>query len=326
MTIPNLAELLQLPLDKRTAKLAELFNETADGAPVDEAMAVIEKAERRAARRHDLRESPADRRARRRSALSFWLDRHHFGAGLKILGRLLRGGPAQGRPAEVCAGAPLGFYALAEDISPRALMAAFEQGLSLRSFLGLPSYWFAPRRHVLRPADLAALAPPPVSEPIRFDLDRHFEQILRACASKPTDAWGHPDFDLALGDLHDAGSAHSLEIFDSHGLLIGGLIGVAVGGVFTLKKTRICDEAAFLHGLRAFAAQLDRWGFRLIDIRPEPLAKKLGCAAMTRSAFVEELTLGRRQGRIGLWRLDADLANPQLPPAATSGPGLRAAG
>lgn len=327
MTKPNLSELLQLPIDKRAARVAELFNESADGdaaaaqaARSDESLALIERAERRAARRADFRESRAARSLRRRNALSFWLDRERLGAGLKILARLAAGPPDSGRPAEVCAGSPLGFYALAEDLSPEALMSAFAEGLSLRSFLGLPSYWFAPRRLALRPGDLAARAASAPAEPIRFGLDRHFDQVLRACASKPGDPWGHPRLDLALGDLHDAGFAHSLEIYDAHGLLIGGLIGVAVGGVFTIAKGKSFDGPAFYHGLRALAAQLDRWGFRLIDIRPQALADRLGCAAMTRAAFVEELSLGRDHGRLGRWRFDADLADPLAPPALLAGP------
>lgn len=325
MTKPNLSELLQLPIDKRAARVAELFNESADGArasegggeaPADgETLALIERAERRAARRVDFRESRKAARQRRRRALSFWLERERLGAGLKILARLAAGPSESGRPAEICAGSPLGFYALAESLAPEALMAAYAQGLSLRSFLGLPSFWFSPRRYVLRPADLAMRAVPPPAEPTRFSLDRHFDQILRACASKPSNPWGHPRLDLALGDLHDAGYAHSLEIFDAHGMLIGGLVGVAVGGVFTVAKGKSFDDAAFHYSLRALAAQLDRWGFGLIDIRPEILARRLGCAAMTRAGFVDELNFCRDRGRLGPWRLDADLADPLAPPA-----------
>jgi leucyl/phenylalanyl-tRNA--protein transferase len=48
----------------------------------------------------------------------------------------------------------------------------------------------------------------------------------------------HGRFRGAYSQLHDAGTAHSIEAWDENGALVGGLYGVDAGGVF-------CGESMF---------------------------------------------------------------------------------
>ena len=63
-------------------------------------------------------------------------------------------------------------------------------------------------------------------------MDTAFEQVVRACA-EPTRAgrWITPQVAAAYVRMHEAGWAHSVETW--HGdRLVGGLYGVAIGGLF----------------------------------------------------------------------------------------------
>ena len=64
--------------------------------------------------------------------------------------------------------------------------------------------------------------------------------------------------------LHDAGAAHSIEVW-MDGELAGGLYGVALGRMFYGESmfTRRTDGSKI--AIVALAAQLARWGFPLID-------------------------------------------------------------
>lgn len=97
-----------------------------------------------------------------------------------------------------------------------------------------PIGWWSPRRRgVLRPGELR------VSSSLRRSLrrfswtvDADFAAVVRACADPArSGAWITGEFiDLYLA-LYREGHAHSVEVWDD-GELVGGLYGVAFGGVF----------------------------------------------------------------------------------------------
>jgi leucyl/phenylalanyl-tRNA--protein transferase len=68
---------------------------------------------------------------------------------------------------------------------------------------------------------------------IRFDTD--FDAVIRACAGpRPTGGhWIHEGVMEAYTELHRLGWAHSVEAWDPESsALVGGLYGVAIGGLF----------------------------------------------------------------------------------------------
>ena len=70
----------------------------------------------------------------------------------------------------------------------------------------------------------------------RIEVDRHFEDVIRACALAERDAdetgtWIDQEILESYCALHDAGFAHSVEAWHG-GTLAGGLYGVALGGAF----------------------------------------------------------------------------------------------
>ena len=101
--------------------------------------------------------------------------------------------------------------------------------------------------------------------------------------------WITADMAAAYEDLHEAGYAHSFEVW-SGGALVGGLYGVALGKCFfgesMFSKVSEASKAAFAH-LTAFLS--DR-RFHLIDCQvPTDHMLFLGARETARSRFLKEL-------------------------------------
>lgn len=64
-------------------------------------------------------------------------------------------------------------------------------------------------------------------------VDTAFDAVLAACAdpSRPN-GWIDAEIARVYGGLHTTGRAHSVEVWDQAGRLVGGLYGVSLGGLF----------------------------------------------------------------------------------------------
>lgn len=106
--------------------------------------------------------------------------------------------------------------------------------------------------------------------------------------------------------LHLAGWAHSVEIYDASGTeLLGGLYGVASGGVF-------CGESMFSRApdtskmaLVALAYHLKAWGFVLIDCQmANPYLISMGAETISRAQFVQTLLHNLSHPFSATWQVD----------------------
>ena len=313
MSDPRLLELAQMPLQQRALHIAELFSEGAD----DQNPPAPNRTQRRAQRKAMLTEKPAAILARHIRALRYWLApsqaprliKNLVLAACQITSRE-KIMPAAGARAD-------GFCGRAASLDPYDLNEVFLRGMTPRSLLGMTVLWSPPVRAVLRPEDFPRNAGERRSEAQRVGLDERFDQVLALCAAAQPAHERMPALDLALGDMHDAGFAHSLAIFDGAGALVAGVIGVAAGGIFTIERIFAEDEEAFSRGMNSLAAQLQRWNFALIDFKsPSVWSDLLRCAKMNREAFCAFAAAHACGGRHGRWRIDADLRHPARPAAA----------
>ena len=106
--------------------------------------------------------------------------------------------------------------------------------------------------------------------------------------------------------LHELGYAHSVETWQE-GELVGGLYGVAIGGVFFAESmfTRVSDASKV--ALVLLVRQLQAWGFRLMDCQQSsPHVMALGAEDIPRRDFLDHLTaalaMTERRGR---WQFDS---------------------
>jgi leucyl/phenylalanyl-tRNA---protein transferase len=308
----RLFELSRMPLDERAVRIAELF-----AGENEESPAVLGRPKRRAARRQALRETPVAALRRRLRVLRHWLAPRRLVETAAVLGHMARDwATGDILPAKAqCGHRPLGFCGRPDSLAPDDLMLAMARGQNLRKFLGVATLWSPTVRAVLRPGDFPRGISGAETAAAEIGLDRSFDEVLGASAQAGRDVWSAPTLDLALGDLFDAGFAHSLEVRDAEGRLIAGLIGVAAGRVFTVERLFARDDEALARGVNALAFQLQRWNFALIAFEANsPLARRLLCASMGRAAFAEELAANAGGGRNGRWRLSDDLRRP-APPA-----------
>jgi len=128
-------------------------------------------------------------------------------------------------------------------------------------------YWVEPRRRAIIPLDRFHL-----SRSLRKTLrsgvyevtrDRAFGRIVRLCADRE-ETWINAEIEAGYTRLHEAGRAHSIEIWRD-GALAGGLYGVRLGAAFFGESMVSLDRDASKVALAWLVARLIVGGFRLLD-------------------------------------------------------------
>ena len=127
-----------------------------------------------------------------------------------------------------------------------------------------------------------------------YSIDRAFPEVIAACAAAPRSGgfstWISPTMQAAYTALHRAGFAHSVEVWDAHDQLVGGLYGVDAGGVFCGESMfHLTDNASKLAILH-LAKHLRERGATWIDIQQlTPHMSRLGAREIPRSVFLKLL-------------------------------------
>ena len=185
-----------------------------------------------------------------------------------------------------------------DDLSVAALLDAYAQGIFPWPIPGYPLLWFCPpRRAVLDfdrlhvPDRLARLRR---NTALTFTIDRDFDGVIAACRRSPRPGqaatWITPPMVRAYRALHRAGHAHSAEAWDESGLLVGGLYGVAAGGVFSGESMFHSVPNASKLSLLFLIDHLRARGLGWIDIQMmTPHMSALGAHELTRDAFLDRL-------------------------------------
>lgn len=195
------------------------------------------------------------------------------------------------------------------DLEPGTLLAAYRAGLfpmGVGKHGGPPMGWWSPDpRGVLLPGDLHVSRSLRRSLP-RFDIrvDTAFGQVVAACAdpSRPG-RWITPAISGAYLRLHELGWAHSVESWQA-GRLVGGLYGVAIGGLFAgesmFHHVTDASKVALVALVRLLQEALeDRW---LVDVQwHTPHLGSLGVQEVPRSRYLELLGQALHQPLPQVW-------------------------
>ena len=217
-------------------------------------------------------------------------------------------------PPRLAGDAPI--VGVGDDLSAAALRDAYRQGIFPWPIPGYPLLWFCPpRRAVLDagrlhiPARLARLRR---RTALTFTLDHAFNAVITSCRQTPrpnqADTWITPPLLRAYCSLHRAGDAHSVEAWDEAGVLVGGLYGVAVGGVFSGESMFHHAPNASKLALLFLMDHLRAQGLGWIDIQVmTPHLAALGAHEIPRDEFLDRLET--EHGR-GLRLFDRGLNDP----------------
>jgi leucyl/phenylalanyl-tRNA---protein transferase len=128
----------------------------------------------------------------------------------------------------------------------------------------------------------------------RVEIDRRFEDVIRACAEterKEEDAgtWISDEILVSYVELHRRGVAHSVEAWQDD-RLVGGLYGVALGGAFFGESMFHHVTDASKVALAGLVERLRTRGFRLLDVQwVTPHLERFGAIEIPRAAYLKHL-------------------------------------
>jgi leucyl/phenylalanyl-tRNA---protein transferase len=192
--------------------------------------------------------------------------------------------------------------AFGNDLGVETLRSAYRLGIFPWPHDDWPLPWFSPRRrtvilfddfHLGRSLKKAARR-----GGLDFTIDRDFPAVIRACAGVPRGddegTWIGPAIIDAYTNLHRAGSAHSVEVWEGEGL-VGGLYGVDAGGVFTGESMFHRAPNASKLALAYLVDHIRTRGGTWLDCQVmTPHMRALGAREITRSRFLDMLALAQR--------------------------------
>ena len=186
---------------------------------------------------------------------------------------------------------------LGADLEPGTLLAAYRQGV-----FPMPSgrrdhapAWFSPVRRAILPVDGMRVSRSLAKARRRFEIrvDTAFDEVVTGCAdpSRPH-GWIDHDIHRAYVRLFELGWAHSVECW-REGNLVGGVYGVAIGGLFAgesmFHAERDASKVALL-GLVEILAAAPQPTARVLDVQWQtPHLSSLGAVELPRAAYLARL-------------------------------------
>ena len=187
-----------------------------------------------------------------------------------------------------------GLVAIGGDLSVPRLLLAYGRGIF--PWTAQPITWWSPNPRGIFEFDRVQ-----VSRSLRRTLRRNtfivtfnraFREVMEGCAeatARRPSTWITPEFLHAYTALHQAGHAHSVECWHD-ARLVGGVYGVAVGGLFAAEsmfhRTSDASKVALFHLIE----RLRKCGFTLVDVQMvTPITLQLGASTIPRREYLNRL-------------------------------------
>ncbi len=214
---------------------------------------------------------------------------------------------------------PNGLLAFGGDLSVNRLIAAYKNGIFPWYSENEPILWWSPDpRGVIYATNCKANRS--LKRSIRkfgyhCTLNQQFDSVINKCATVPrkdmrgseestSGTWITQEMIEAYQALHEAGYAHSVEVYDHQNELKGGLYGVVVNGIFCGESMFHEQTDASKVAFYALSQHMLRNGMNMIDCQlVNPHLESLGCIEMSRAEFLRQITLNQRW--IDCWKTQA---------------------
>lgn len=190
-----------------------------------------------------------------------------------------------------------GIVAFGGDLSQKRLLLAYRSGIFPWYSDNEPITWWSPDpRFVVYPDSFKiprSLRKPLREHPYAISFDKDFKAVIKNCQkiarAGQDGTWITDEMEQAYIALHEAGYAHSVEVWDKK-KLIGGLYGVSLGTCFfgesMFSKASNASKFAFC----SLASTLFQAGFGIIDCQVyTPLLAQFGAAHLNRKEYMAEL-------------------------------------
>jgi leucyl/phenylalanyl-tRNA--protein transferase len=185
------------------------------------------------------------------------------------------------------------------EITPDLVLRAYRHGLfpMAETRHGGRLFWLDPEQRGVLPLERfhlpRRLLRTVLADEFEVGVDLDFPATIAGCAAAQpgrADTWISPQIERLFTELHRMGHAHSVEC-RRDGELVGGLYGVAIGGVFfgesMFSFARDASKAALVH----LVARLRLGGFQLLDTQfVTAHLTQFGAEEIPRQAYRERLT------------------------------------
>jgi len=190
--------------------------------------------------------------------------------------------------AQAAAAAPGEVVGTGADLQPGTLLDAYRCGLFPMPVGGKLAWW-SPDPRAIIPLDSLVVTRSLRRSCRRFEvgIDSAFDDVVTACADPArAGAWIDRQVRTAYLRLHELGWAHSVEALAPDGALVGGLYGVAIGGLFAGESMFHRQRDASKVALVALVDALRAGGAQLLDVQwLTPHLASLGAVAVSRSRY-----------------------------------------
>ncbi len=192
-----------------------------------------------------------------------------------------------------------------DDLSPNTLLWAYRHGIFPWPMDGYPLLWFCPPQRAVLDFDKIyvseRLARARRRCGLTCTLDTAFDAVIARCRHSPrpgqAGTWITPAVEAAYRRLHRLGYAHSAEVWNGAGDLVGGLYGVSAGGAFCGESMFHSASNASKFALLFLCEHLASRGASWLDIQVmTPHLAALGATEILRGEFLDRLEQEQSRG------------------------------
>ncbi len=185
-----------------------------------------------------------------------------------------------------------GLIGVGADLEPGTLLNAYRHGIFPMPVGRRQVGWWSPDPRAIVPLDRLRVTRSLRRSLSKFEvrLNTAFVDVIHACADPRRDGgWITPAIVGAYAALHDLGWAHSVETWRD-GELVGGLYGVAIGGLFAGESMFHHENDASKVALVALVEMLQSSACALLDVQwCTPHLASLGAIEISRRHYLELL-------------------------------------
>ena len=191
------------------------------------------------------------------------------------------------------------------DLEAGTVLAAYRRGLFPMPVRRGVTAWWSPDPRAILPLDGLRVSRSLRKSLGRFEVrfDTAVSDVVDACGDRRRPgAWINKEIKRAYQRLHDLGWVHTVETWSPDGRLVGGLYGLAVGGLFAGESMFHHETDASKVALVALVDRLRRNGAVLLDVQwLTPHLASLGAVAIPRPEYHARLAAALDFPRASAW-------------------------
>ncbi len=191
------------------------------------------------------------------------------------------------------------------ELTVENLREAYGSGIFPWHIEGLPLPWFCPEQRAILEFEKLHI-PKSLRKERRntnwtFTIDQEFASVINGCAemkrSHESGTWITSEFIDGYIKFHEAGEAHSVEVWDENETLVGGLYGVEASGVFCGESMFYRRSNASKLALLFLIELLKELGATWLDTQVmTPHFKTFGAEEISRTEFLDKLSATQKLG------------------------------